>query len=121
MFGLALFLALKGQRTWLIYNANQADFEQSPELCLCSLFGMNPSEFAHVLADAHIQVPHKSGRWPTTRIEMEYSLVIFPGGGMGVMLTTRRNDNGWRTGIYYPSGSRPTLLARDSHEGPMRS
>jgi hypothetical protein len=70
MFGLALRLAMGGLRTWLIYNATHGDFEQSPELCLCSVFGMNPGEFSHVLADAHIQCA--AGQWRAAKIEKEW-------------------------------------------------
>ena len=71
MFGVALRLALGGLRTWLISDANQADFDERPELCSCNVFGMDPNEFSHVLAEAHIQC--SPGQWRTTTIKNEYS------------------------------------------------
>jgi len=37
MFGVALRLALGGLRTWLIYNANQADFDRAARTMLRTL------------------------------------------------------------------------------------
>ena len=113
MFGLALRFALGGLRTWLIYNANQADFEKIPELCLCPVFGMNPFEFSHVLDDAHIISP--TAQWRTKKIEEEYSLVIFPAGfgrhadqkGLRQWLTLRDLRPEWDPA--HVASARPTL------------
>ena len=77
-FGFALRAALIGLRAWFIYNPSKKDFEAHPELCLCTVFGMTPSEFEHVLADASILGGPLTSRNDT--LEKLYQLKFLPDG-----------------------------------------